>query len=141
MTIESERYLMFEAVRDVSGDFTTSSGATIAPFDRMVVNTNPGVFDLTTGVFTAPFSGTYSFYLEGETRDDASDTFISWNMNGVQQEQIQIDEGQQHNYPFTNSITLTMNTGDKLLAFMSAGGGVSCQQGLYHLHFGGKLVY
>ena len=138
MTSDAERLFQFEAIRDSSGDLRSS--ATIVTYDRYTVNTIPGFMDIDTGVFTAPFDGTYEFYLEGETVDDIADLFITWNLNGVPVEEIQVDEGSQHNTPFTNSLTMLLKANDKLLVYLVQGG-ISCSPGLYHFHFGGKWLF
>ena len=138
MTIPVEELVAFEAVRDASGDF--AGNGVVRPYDKMNVDTRSGFFSLGSGVFTAPVDGTYRFFFEGLTMDSIADSYIHFRRNGNTVEEIQIDEGANHNTPFYSSIIIQLTTGDQIDVFL-ANGGIACQSNLYLFHFGGSWLF
>ena len=59
-------------------------------FDEILVDTHDK-FDITTGIFTVPVSGTYVFHLNGETYTDIGRTILYVNVNGTRKKRMQVD--------------------------------------------------
>jgi hypothetical protein len=119
------------------------------PFETARLNIG-GAFDLPSGIFTAPRTGTYFFsfigFPEFLTSSTLSQMFIGlfWNGNevgrGVSEEANSL---QGQNEQLSIQSTLSLNAGDKIwvqIVVMSAGMILRDYPGARHNHFSGWLL-
>ena len=69
-----------------------NSTGTISPYDRLNIDVGVGTyFDMSTGTFTVPYSGTYCFYFQAMTNDNSDFVTLNVIIDGTRQEQFYED--------------------------------------------------
>ena len=104
------------------------------------VKTNIGDdFNVTSGIYTAPFNGTYVFVLNAYKRDTVNDRvycYIRRNNENVAIANVPKFTDFQHNYGGTGATVLSLKQGDTVYA----GAGSEVSHFHYHTSFMGFLL-